>query len=863
MVVLGDIVPLRNLLQSAQILCLKPFNHINNLLIFKLSCETTVSNDGKYLAIGSENGVLTILDTSLNAEDLVIESWQCHNNNIIDLLWTPDDHFIITSSGDQTCKLWDVETHKVVSVLGRHRSSVKNVTFSEAQPNTFATASRDGTIALFDVRCTGTMIGDEYTQKPVHEILDAHSLFTNIPKKKRRASTSVSATGTSVQSVVSVKYLIHNPNLLASAGASDGLIKFWDIRSRPHEPVQTSSPPPTTSGRVYGFTSMALDPTGSRLYATSKDNSIHEYPTTSTTFHPQRQFTAPSLAIDNFYIKIAVSPDASTVACGSSTDAYLFDLTKGGEFRDAVVVKGKGVTAVDFVKTGLAGDGFVTCSDDYVVRMWGLGRVSEEVGEKGKVREHLVGRAEVVELGRAPERVWKGYEKPVEVETAVVQGEEEEVGRDTSPETVVQSGGSTPAASTRSRVASVSSPVNLRHDRERTLQASASSAFNSPVVVGTKKSVSGSATPAKKSLLGGGGGKRSLQNSPVQTVLGKYFVAVPKKEAVLQNEDIETSEQSTSATLDDGKRAASNDNLETPKAVEPLMSLDDDGDISRLLSDAEKETSKEPATAPLNAVNAASEVSPTPISPNRITRSATFHFESPKPSSSSVPTSRLGALLSRSASDVSLQKQAPKRAFGNANPTSANQLSRNSPNPSLSRSSSNMSRTSSNRSALGVLDTNTPQSGGVKAKRTYSQSSSGSGSRSLRNSCGGENVSCSSTRTEDANISEPNKRIRVFESQSTTKMDSGQYLLGVLDSAIQEASGSSFDSKNNPPDFGTCECGCKMIDSEGTCECILYCSTILNCKTERRKGDGRIVVCLDLGIEKENVCPYHYGEWGL
>ncbi|KAJ3062554.1 hypothetical protein HDU99_005178, partial [Rhizoclosmatium hyalinum] len=166
---------------------------------------------------------------------------------------------------------------------------------------------------------------------------------------------------------------------------------------------------------------MALDPTGSRLYATSKDNSIHEYPTTSTTFHPQRQFTAPSLAIDNFYIKLAVSPDASTVACGSSTDAYLFDLTKGGEFRDAVVVKGKGVTAVDFVKTGMAGDGFVTCSDDYVVRVWGLGRVSEEVGEKGKVREHLVGRAEVVELGKAPERVWKGYEKPVEVETAVVQ----------------------------------------------------------------------------------------------------------------------------------------------------------------------------------------------------------------------------------------------------------------------------------------------------------------------------------------------------------------------------------------------------------------------------------------------------------
>jgi WD40 repeat protein len=62
-----------------------------------------------------------------------------------------------TASGDQTVGLTDVQTQKAVARLVGHLSSVKQVAFDPTNTNILATASRDGSIRIWDIResCKG------------------------------------------------------------------------------------------------------------------------------------------------------------------------------------------------------------------------------------------------------------------------------------------------------------------------------------------------------------------------------------------------------------------------------------------------------------------------------------------------------------------------------------------------------------------------------------------------------------------------------------------------------------------------------------------------------------------------------------
>ncbi|GAA5925500.1 WD40 repeat domain-containing protein [Sporobolomyces koalae] len=293
------------------------------------------------------------------------ESFQAHSNAIFDLAWSQDDQTIATASGDQTVRLHDVETKACVGVLSGHLCTVKNVSWDPFNPHMLSTASRDGSIRVWDRRVRGyTYTGpEESAVGTVNQIKNAHGT-------KGKAAKGRSAT----RSVTAVNYLLHQDNLLASAGSADSVVKIWDLRrshSRRINPAfyetNEDSVEAAASARPHGIASMQLAPDGRRLYALSTDSQICAYdPLNLTHPAPLRTFATASCSAASFYVRCAVSPDSRSLACGSADGSlYLWDIEGSGQ--DAVRVRGheKEVSGLDWTFDGLA-----TCSDDLLVRRW-------------------------------------------------------------------------------------------------------------------------------------------------------------------------------------------------------------------------------------------------------------------------------------------------------------------------------------------------------------------------------------------------------------------------------------------------------------------------------------------------------------
>ncbi|KAJ3327116.1 hypothetical protein HDU76_012356, partial [Blyttiomyces sp. JEL0837] len=268
-----------------------------------------VGNEGKYLAIADEEGSVLIVDTT--AENMGLEGtaedryeWSAHSNAVFEICWTQDDKHIVTASGDRCARLWDIETRKSICAMGGgpnagHGSSLKTVAQNPHDPNVFVTAGRDGHILVWDVRCTGALEGTaeepDYRQRPVDQISNAHAPLSHpavgFPQPRRKSALASTKASSNAQSVTALQFLTHSEHALASTGAADGLIKFWDVRKKNFYrksgdttaipvPVASSSPPKHRK-RDFGLASLTLDPTGTKLFSACMDNSIHEYSTLS------------------------------------------------------------------------------------------------------------------------------------------------------------------------------------------------------------------------------------------------------------------------------------------------------------------------------------------------------------------------------------------------------------------------------------------------------------------------------------------------------------------------------------------------------------------------------------------------------
>ncbi|KAF1879326.1 hypothetical protein Lal_00005792 [Lupinus albus] len=342
---------------------------VNTIPLSLSFCKT--SKFSHILALSDEDGYINLFDTRRNlskstcyednAEKSKICEWVTHHNAVFDVCWIKEDTQILTASGDHTMKLWDVQEKKCIGVLVGHTGSVKSMSSHPTNSDIIVSGSRDGSFRFWDLRCksTANRFGDPSICTSTEVVKEAH-----ISSQARRVRKSKAAS-MSITSVLCLKDQVS----IATAGAVDSVLKFWDTRNLKTFVTQTCPHPQSTEKkRLHGISSLSQDDSGLFLSASCMDNRIYLYNVLQLEKGPIKYFSGSQ--IDSFFVKASISPDACHLVSGSSDGkAYVWQVNKPQEKPLALKSHDEGeVTVVDWCPTEIGK--LATASDDHTVRIW-------------------------------------------------------------------------------------------------------------------------------------------------------------------------------------------------------------------------------------------------------------------------------------------------------------------------------------------------------------------------------------------------------------------------------------------------------------------------------------------------------------
>ncbi|KAF7666042.1 hypothetical protein LDENG_00119970 [Lucifuga dentata] len=352
---------------------------------------SSVKGQQNVLAVANEEGIVRIYNTESH-ENPILKEWLAHENAVFDIAWVPGEPSLVTASGDQMARLWDVKSGELLGSFKGHLCSLKSVAFTQQEKAVFSTGGRDGNIMIWDTRCSKK----DGFYRQVKQISGAHNKpERNMPSntKRRRPSTHGMAPSVDSQQSVTV-VLFRDEHTLISSGAVDGVIKMWDLRknytAHHHDPVPLQTYPyPGSCTRKLGYSGLALDSTGSNLMCNCTDDNIYMFNVSGLKTNPVAVFSGHLNS--SFYIKSAISPDDQFLASGSSDHhAYIWKISD--PTHPPVMLQGhrQEVTSLAWCPTDFTK--IASSSDDNTVRIWRLDRGTD--GEKSSVGgANLVGWA--------------------------------------------------------------------------------------------------------------------------------------------------------------------------------------------------------------------------------------------------------------------------------------------------------------------------------------------------------------------------------------------------------------------------------------------------------------------------------------
>lgn len=122
---------------------------------------------GNYVACGGLDNLCSIYKLSPGHNSSMEQTRMAHrelaqHEGYLSCCRFMNDNEILTSSGDSTCILWDIESKTAKSTFSEHSGDVMSVSITESNQNVFVSGSCDAQAKVWDIRsgkCTKTFSG--------------------------------------------------------------------------------------------------------------------------------------------------------------------------------------------------------------------------------------------------------------------------------------------------------------------------------------------------------------------------------------------------------------------------------------------------------------------------------------------------------------------------------------------------------------------------------------------------------------------------------------------------------------------------------------------------------------------------------
>ncbi|KAK1281076.1 hypothetical protein QJS04_geneDACA002753 [Acorus gramineus] len=199
-----------------------------------------VSDEEGYVSFYNTRRELPSYDTCREKTDEIkICEWSAHQNSVFDLCLIKDDSCILTASGDQMIKIWDVERQKCAGIMKGHTGSVKSLSSHPFNPDLIVSGSRDGSFALWDMRCCSDLnhtgiacIG------PTDTVVRAHTLTMAKRVRRRKCGKILGYTQTEN---LHCGNMPSNQALYCKVSCMDSRIYLYDVLHVDKGPVKSFS----------------------------------------------------------------------------------------------------------------------------------------------------------------------------------------------------------------------------------------------------------------------------------------------------------------------------------------------------------------------------------------------------------------------------------------------------------------------------------------------------------------------------------------------------------------------------------------------------------------------------------------------